>query len=123
MPRRRRVPGSGGRRRADGWIATGLAAGACAGLTGLIAVRSAESAGAGPDGGQRAELDAYAEQLTAESARLQAYRSELRRVAAELARGRDADLDMVEGIAEETRPPGSTGTPTRLDRDTATYSS
>jgi hypothetical protein len=112
-----------GRRRLDGWVATGLAVGACAGLTGLIAVRSAETAQTEPDGGQRAELDSYAEQLTAEAARLQAYRSELRRVAGELARGSVADLEMVERIAEETRPPGSTGSPTPLDRDTATYSS
>lgn len=110
------------RRRADGWIATALALGACAGLTGLIAVRAAENSRTGQDG-QRAELDSYAEQLTAEAARLQAYRRELRRVAAELALGRDADLEVVRRIAEETRPPGSTGTPTRLERDTTTYSS
>lgn len=111
------------RRRADGWIAAALALGACAGLTGLIAVRSAENPRSGQDGNQRTELDSYAEQLTAEAARLQAYRRELRRVAAELARGPDADLDVVRRIAEETRPPGSTGTPTRLERDTSTYSS
>ena len=111
------------RRRADGWIAAALALGACAGLTGLIAVRSAENPRSGQDGNQRTELDSYAEQLTAEAARLQAYRRELRRVAAELARGPDADLEVVRRIAEETRPQGSTGTPTRLERDTSTYSS
>jgi uncharacterized coiled-coil protein SlyX len=68
-------------------------------------------------------LDSYAEQLTQEAARLQAYRRELRRVAAELARGRDVDPEVVARIAEETRPPGSTDPPTRLDRDTSTYSS
>ena len=112
---------SRGRRRADGWIATGLAVGACAGLAGLIAVRSAQDGQ--PREQQRADLDSYAEQLTAEAARLQAYRRELRRVAAELARGRDADLGVVNRIAEETRPPGSADAPTRLERDTATYSS
>lgn len=112
------------RRRADGWIATALAVAACAGLTGLIAIRAAESGKASPpDGPNRAELDAYAEQLTQEAARLQAYRRELRRVAAELARGQAADPDVVGRIAEETRPPGSTDSPTRLDRDTSTYSS
>jgi hypothetical protein len=44
-------------------------------------------------------------------------------VAAELARGRDVDPEVVARIAEETRPPGSTDPPTRLDRDTSTYSS
>lgn len=112
-----------GRRRADGWIATALALGACAGLTGLIAVRAAEGGKTSPDGPKRAELDSYAEQLTEEAARLQAYRRELRRVAAELARGEAADPEVVARIAEETRPPGSTDPPTRLDRDTATYSS
>ena len=112
-----------GRRRADGWIATALALGACAGLTGLIAVRATEADKTSPDGPKRAELDSYAEQLTQEAARLQAYRRELRRVAAELARGEVADPEVVARIAEETRPPGSTDPPTRLDRDTATYSS
>jgi hypothetical protein len=56
------------RRRADGWIAAALALGVCAGLTGLIAVRSAENPRSGQDGSQRAELDSYAEQLTAEAA-------------------------------------------------------
>jgi uncharacterized coiled-coil protein SlyX len=111
------------RRRADGWIAMALAVGACAGLTGLIAIRSAENGKASPDAAKRAELDSYAEQLTEEAARLQAYRRELRRVAAELARGRDVDPEVVARIAEETRPPGSTDPPTRLDRDTSTYSS
>ncbi|WP_313673846.1 hypothetical protein [Mycolicibacterium sp.] len=111
------------RRRADGWIATGLAIGACAGLAGLIAIRTAEDQRASPAQQKRAELDSYAAQLTEESARLQAYRRELRRVAAELASGRDADRDLVTRIAEETRPPGSTDTPNRLDRDTSTYSS
>jgi hypothetical protein len=111
------------RRRVDGWIATALAVGACAGLTGLIAIRAAENGKASPDAAKRAELDSYAEQLTQEAARLQAYRRELRRVAAELARGRDVDPEVVARIAEETRPPGSTDPPTRLDRDTSTYSS
>jgi len=111
------------RRRADGLIATGLAVGTCAGLAGLIAIRAAEGGKASPGGQQRAELDSYAEQLTEEAARLQAYRRELRRVAAELARGLDADPEVVSRIADETRPPGSTDPPTRLDRDTSTYSS
>ena len=37
------------------------------------------------DGDERADLDAYADQLTREAARLQAYRQELRRVAEEQA--------------------------------------
>ena len=113
------------RRRVDRWIATGLAVAAGAGLTGLIALRSAEDSArqAQPGERDRAELDGYAEQLTREATRLQAYRQELRRVAAPLARGEDADTDVVRRIAEETRPPGSTGESTRLERDTATYSS
>lgn len=111
------------RRRSDAWIATGLAIGTCAGLAGLIAVRAAEAAEAPRDEDKRAELDSYAEQLTTEAARLQAYRRELRRVAAELSQGGKADLDVARRIAEETRPPGSTDPPNRLDRDTATYSS
>jgi hypothetical protein len=111
------------RRRTDGWIATALAVGACAGLTGLIAIRAAESGKASPEEPKRAELDSYAEHLTEEAARLQAYRRELRRVAAELARGQDVAPEVVARIAEETRPPGSTEPPTRLDRDTSTYSS
>ena len=111
------------RRRADGWIATGLAVGACAGLAGLIAIRVAEQERTPPGRDSRAELDAYAEQLTQEAARLQAYRLELRRVAAELASGGDPDRDLVTRIAEETRPPGSTSDPDRLDRDASTYSS
>jgi hypothetical protein len=112
------------RRRVDSWIATGLAVAAGAGLTGLIAVRAADGGSrAQPGERDRAELDGYAEQLTREAARLQAYRQELRRVAAELARGEDADTEVVGRIAEETRPPGSTGESTRLERDTATYSS
>ncbi len=108
------------RRRSDAWVATGLAIGTCAGVAGLIAVRAAETP---PDENKRAELDSYAEQLTTEAARLQAYRRELRRVAAELSQGEKADLDVARRIAEETRPPGSTDPPNRLDRDTATYSS
>jgi uncharacterized protein YhdP len=110
-----------GRRRTDGWIATGLAVAACAGLAGLIAVRAAEQAE--PTDPNPAEWDSYARQLTEEAARLQAYRRELRRVAAELARGDKADPDLLQRIAEETRPPGSTDPPTRLERDTSTYSS
>lgn len=113
------------RRRADRWVAAGLAVAACVGLTALIGVRAAESEAApapAPDG-DRAALDAYAEQLTREAARLQAYRQELRDVAAELARGEDADVRVIERIAEETRPPGSTAGPTTLDRDTTTWSS
>lgn len=111
------------RRRTDGWIAAALAVGACAGLTGLIAIRAAESGTPPPDATTRDDLDSYAEQLTEEAARLQAYRRELRRVAAELARGQDVDPEVVARIAEETRPPGSTEPPTRLERDTSTYSS
>jgi hypothetical protein len=111
---------SAARRRLDRWIAAGLAVAACAGLTGLIAYRAAEAPPAADDG-ERAELDAYAEELTREAARLQAYRQELRRVAEELARGDEADTRVIERIAEETRPPGSERTP--LDRDTSTYSS
>jgi hypothetical protein len=113
------------RRRVDRWIATGLAVAACAGLTALIAVRAADpgSGKSQPGERDRAELDAYAEQLTREAARLQSYRQELRRVAAELSRGVDADTEVVGRIAEETGPPGSTGDSTRLERDTSTYSS
>lgn len=113
------------RRRVDRWVAAGLAVAACLGLTALIGVRAAESEAApdpAPDG-DRAALDAYAEQLTREAARLQAYRQELRDVAAEIARGEDADMRVIERIAEETRPPGATSGPTTLDRDTTTWSS
>jgi hypothetical protein len=113
------------RRRTDRWVAAVLAVGATAGLAALIAVRAAESSGGppSPDDAERAELDAYAEQLTQEAARLETYRQELRRVAAELASGDDVDTRVVERIAEETRPPGSVGRPSTLDADTATYSS
>jgi hypothetical protein len=113
------------RRQVDRWIATGLAVAAGVGLASLIAVRAAEGGPRQVQPGERdrAELDSYAEQLTREAARLQAYRQELRRVAAQLARGEDADTDVVRRIAEETRPPGSTGAPTGLERDTSTYSS
>ena len=113
------------RRRMDRWVAAGLAVAACAGLTALIGVRAAESEAATPDqpDGERASLDAYAEQLTREAARLQAYRQELRDVAAELARGEEADVRVIERIAEETRPPGATRGPTALERDTTTWSS
>jgi hypothetical protein len=114
---------SAARRRLDRWMAGGLALGACAGLTALIAYRVAETAPPVTESDERAELDAYAEQLTREAARLQAYRQELRRVAEEIARGDDADTRLVERIAEETRPPGSERGPTPLDRDTSTYSS
>lgn len=113
------------RRRRDRWIAAGLSVAACVGLTALIGVRAAETEAAPaeqPDG-ERAALDAYAEQLTREAARLQAYRQELRDVAAELARGEEADVRVIERIAEETRPPGATSGPTTLDRDTTTWSS
>lgn len=113
------------RRRADRWAAAGLALGAMLGLTALIAARAAdsESAQPPPPDGQRAQLDAYAEQLTREAARLQAYRQELREVADELARGEDVDVRVIERIAEETRPPGAGAGPTTLDRDAATWSS
>lgn len=113
------------RRRTDRWIAAALAIASCVGLTALIAVRASEPEAAPPDqpDGDRAALDAYAEQLTREAARLQAYRQELRDVAAELARGEDADVRVIERIAEETRPPGSTGAPSDLDRDATTWSS
>lgn len=113
------------RRRLDRWIAAGLAVASCLGLTALIAIRAAEPEADVPNqpDGERAALDAYAEQLTREGARLQAYRRELREVAAELARGQDADVRVIERIAEETRPPGATSDPTTLDRDTTTWSS
>ena len=113
------------RRRTDRWIAAGLAVASCLGLTALIAIRAAESQDAAPaqPDGERAALDAYAEQLTREAARLQAYRLELRDVAAELARGEDADVRVIERIAEETRPPGATSGPSALDRDATTWSS
>jgi hypothetical protein len=113
------------RRRTDRWVAGALALAACAGLTALIAYRASETstAPAEADDGERAALDAYAEQLTREAARLQAYRQELRRVAEEIARGDDADTRLIERIAEETRPPGTERGPTPLDRDTSTYSS
>ena len=113
------------RRRVDRWVAAGLAVASCVGLTALIGIRVAESETATPDqpDGDRAALDAYAEQLTREAARLQAYRQELRDVAAELARGEDADVRVIERIAEETQPPGATSGPTTLDRDTTTWSS
>jgi hypothetical protein len=113
------------RRRADRWVAAGLALASCLGLTALIALRAGESDDvppATPDG-DRAQLDAYAEQLTREAARLQAYRQELRDVAAELARGDDADLRVIERIAEETRAPGTATGATALERDTTTWSS
>lgn len=113
------------RRRVDRLVAAGLALAACAGLTALIAVRAAESSStepAEPDA-DRTDLDAYAEELTREAARLQAYRQELRDVAAELARGEDADVRVIERIAEETRPPGASRGPSTLDRDTTTWSS
>lgn len=113
------------RRRMDRWVAAGLSVAACAGLTALIGIRAAESEAAPPaePDGERAALDAYAEQLTREAARLQAYRQELRDVAAELARGEEADVRMIKRIAEETRPPGATSGPSTLDRDTTTWSS
>ena len=113
------------RRRVDRWVATGLAVASCVGLTALIGVRVAESEAAPTEQpeGDRAALDAYAEQLTREAARLQAYRQELRDVATELARGEDADVRVIERIAEETRPPGATSGPSTLDRDTTTWSS
>lgn len=113
------------RRRADRWIAAGLALASCVGLTALIAVRAMESSAPPPaeDDAERASLDAYAEQLTREAARLQAYRQALRDVAAELARGDEADMRVIERIAEETRSPGSTRGPTTLDRDATTWSS
>ena len=113
------------RRRADRILAAGLAVASCIGLTALIAVRAQESQGtqAPPMDGEREALDAYAEQLTREAARLQAYRQELRDVAAELADGEEADTRIVERIAEETRPPGATTGPTTLDRDATTWSS
>ena len=111
------------RRRVDRWIAAGLAIASCVGLTALIAVRASESEAAPPPDGEREALDAYAEQLTREAARLQAYRQELRDVAAELAQGEDADVRVIERIAEETRPPGATTGPTTLDRDATTWSS
>lgn len=113
------------RRRLDRWIAAGLAVASCLGLTALIGIRAAESEAAPPaePDGDRAALDAYAEQLTREAARLQAYRQELRDVAAELARGEEADVRVIERIAEETGPPGATSGPTTLDRDTTTWSS
>ena len=113
------------RRRFDRWVAAGLAIASCLGLTALIAVRAGESEEvppATPDG-DRAQLDAYAEQLTREAARLQAYRQELREAAAEIARGEEADVRIIERIAEETRPPGATTGPSTLDRDTTTWSS
>ena len=113
------------RRRLDRWTAAGLAVASCLGLTALIAVRAAEAEAPPPDqpDGDRAALDAYAEQLTREAARLQAYRQELRDVAAELSRGEEADVRVIERIAEETGPPGATSGPTTLDRDTTTWSS
>lgn len=113
------------RRRADRILAAGLAVASCIGLTALIAVRAQESQGtqAPPMDGEREALDAYAEQLTREAARLQAYRQELRDVAAELADGEEADTRIIERIAEETRPPGATSGPTTLDRDATTWSS
>ncbi|MBM3689692.1 MAG: hypothetical protein FJW80_08580 [Actinobacteria bacterium] len=113
------------RRRMDRWVAVGLAVAVSAGLTALIGIRAAESEAAPPaePDGERAALDAYAEQLTREAARLQAYRQELRDVAAELARGEEADVRVIERIAEETRPPGATSGPSTLDRDTTTWSS
>lgn len=111
------------RRRADRMIAAGLAVAAGVGLTALIAVRAAQVDEAAPPDEERQDLDAYAEQLTREAARLQAYRQELREVAAELARGDEADVRIIERIAEETRPPGGVGPPSDLDRDTATWSS
>lgn len=111
------------RRRADRVIAGGLAVGAALGLTALIAVRAAQVEQAAPPDEERQDLDAYAEQLTREAARLQAYRQELREVAAELARGEEADVRIIKRIAEETRPPGGTGPPSDLDRDAATWSS
>ena len=107
----------------DRWAAAVLALAACAGLTAVIAYRAAEAPVPAADGDERADLDAYADQLTREAARLQAYRQELRRVAEELARGEDVDTRLVERIAEETRPPGAQGQATPLDRDTSTYSS
>ncbi len=111
------------RRRNDRLVAGGLAVASCVGLTALIAVRATEDPAPAGNDGDRATLDAYAEQLTREAARLQAYRQELREVAAELAQGDDADVRVIERIAEETRPPGSTAGPSTLDRDTATWSS
>ena len=113
------------RRRADRWVAAGLALASCLGLTALIALRASEPADPAPaePEGDRAALDAYAEQLTREAARLQAYRQELRDVAAELARGEDADLRVIERIAEETRAPGTATGATPLERDTTTWSS
>jgi hypothetical protein len=113
------------RRRADRWAAGGLALASLIGLTALVAARAADSEAAPttPPEGERAQLDAYAEQLTREAARLQAYRQELREVADELARGEDADVRVIERIAEETRPPGAGTGPTTLDRDAATWSS
>ncbi|MFM9136234.1 MAG: hypothetical protein ACKOT0_12525 [bacterium] len=113
------------RRRMDRWVAAGLAVTVCAGLTALIGIRAAESEAAPPaePDGERAALDAYAEQLTREAARLQAYRQELRDVAAELARGEEVDVRVIERIAEETRPAGATSGPSTLDRDTTTWSS
>lgn len=113
------------RLRVDRLVTAVLAVASCAGLTALVAVRSAEQqdAAAATVTDERASLDAYAEQLTREAARLQAYRSELRRVAAELAQGDVGDTGLVERIASETRAPGSPAAVTTLDRDTATYSS
>ena len=123
MPVTMRASTPAARRRADRWAAAGLALASLLGLTALIAVRASESEAAPPEApDQRAQLDAYAEQLTREAARLQVYRQELRDVADELARGEEADVRVLDRIARDTAPVGSTA-PATPHRDTATWSS
>ena len=113
-------------KRRDRVVATGLAGAACAGVVGLVAARAegagapvpqVESVGVSPEA-----LDAYAEQLTQEQARLAWYRAELRRIAEELAAGRFVDSDLADWMADEGTGPLAEGAEA-IAPDTATYSS
>lgn len=113
-------------KRRDRVVATGLAGAACAGVVGLVAARAAGAGApvpeAEPAGVSQEALDAYAEQLTQEQARLAWYRAELRRIAEEVAAGRSVDSDVADWMADEGIGPLADGA-AAIAPDTATYSS
>lgn len=112
-------------KRRDRVVATGLAGAACMGVVGLVAAR-AEGVGAPvaetQEGLSQEALEAYAEQLTVERARLEWYRSELRRIAAEATAGRSVDSELADWVADQQVGPLVDGASATAP-DTATYSS
>lgn len=114
MPTKRQV------RLVDRAVAAGLAVATFGGLVAVVVVRGADGATADTaepttvDGLTRADLDAYAEQLAQEQARLTAYRDALRAAAEEL-----GDTGTLTGLGADNsadwRPSG--------DPDSITYGS